>query len=272
MRRSASALLGALLVSASSVSAAPPAALDPPPKATDWASLAKLPDWSGTWIPDVANQNAQIASNPPPWKPEVAGQVAKLAAQEKAGHPKGLFVDCLPQGMPALMLKSHNAIEILFTPGRITLLGESDGNRLRRIHTDGRKHPEDPDPSFFGDSVGVWQGDTLVVDTVGVLPQTYVAVSEALGIPNDGDLHVTERIHLTGPDTLADDLTIEAPKILAGPWKTTRLFNRNRQRNFEILEGVCLQGKFTDGVDADGHAAFLPLEYQEGGAPLPPRK
>jgi hypothetical protein len=245
--------------------------INPPPKPADWSALAKLPDWSGSWIPDVLDQNAQITSNPPPWKPEVAAQVARLAADEKAGNPKGLFVDCLPHGMPALMLKSHNPIEILFTPGRVTLLGESDGNRLRRIFTDGRQHPEDPDPSFFGHSVGHWEGDTLVVDTVGVIPQTYVAVSEALGIPNDGDLHVVERLHLTGPDTLADELTIHAPKILSAPWKTTRVFNRSRKRDYEIVEGVCLQGKFTEGRDRDGHAAFIPAEFQAGGAPQPPK-
>lgn len=242
-----------------------------PPKPAEWAALAKLPDWSGTWIPDVLDQNGQITSNPPPWKPEVAAQVARLVADEKAGDPKGLFVDCLPHGMPALMLKSHNPVEFLFTPGRVTLLGESDGNRLRRIFTDGRAHPVDPDPSFFGHSIGRWEGDTLVIDTIGVLPQTYVAVSEAVGIPNDGGLHVVERLRLIGPDTLADELTIEAPKILAGPWKTTRLFKRSRKRDYEIVEGVCLQGKFTEGVDRDGHAAFVPAEFLTGGAPAPPK-
>ncbi|MBO9708885.1 MAG: hypothetical protein J7521_11790 [Caulobacter sp.] len=244
---------------------------DPASGPAAWAALAKLPDWSGTWIPDVLDQNAQIASNPPPWKPQVAAQVARLAADEKAGEPKGLFVDCLPHGMPALMLKSHNPVEFLFTPGRVTLLGESDGNRLRRIFTDGRAHSVDPDPSFFGHSIGHWEGDVLVVDTIGVLPQTYVAVSEAVGIPNDGDLHVVERLHLVAPDILADELTIEAPKILTGPWKTTRLFKRTRKRDYEIVEGVCLQGKFTEGTDRDGHAAFVPAEFLAGGAPAPPR-
>lgn len=238
---------------------------------SDWAALAALPDWSGTWIPDVADQSAQITGNPPPWLPAVAAQAARLAAEEKAGRPKGLFVDCLPHGMPALMLKSHNPIEFLFTPGRVTLLGESDGNRLRRIFTDGRGHSDDPDPTFFGESVGRWEGDTLVVDTLGVLPQTYIAVSEAVGIPNDGDLHVVERIHLTAPDVLADELTITAPKVLSAPWKTTRLFKRKRGAAFEITEGVCLQGKFRETTDSDGHAAFAPLEYQTGGAPAPPK-
>ena len=78
---------------------------------------------------------------------------------------------------------THNAMEILFTPGRITMLGEGDGNRMRRIYTDGRRHPEDPDLTIHGHSIGHWEGDTLVVDTVGIIPQGYIAVSEAVGVP-----------------------------------------------------------------------------------------
>ena len=71
--------------------------------------------------------------------------------------------------MPSWMLMTHNAMEILFTPGRITMLGEGDGNRMRRIYTDGRRHPEDPDLTIHGHSIGHWEGDTLVVDTVGII-------------------------------------------------------------------------------------------------------
>jgi hypothetical protein len=192
-----------------------------------------------------------------------------MQAEERAGKPRGLFVNCLPEGMPSWMLISHNALEILYSPGRVTLLGESDGNRLRRIYTDGRGHPADPDPSFHGDSIGHWEGDTLVVDTVGVLPQTLLAVSESVGVPNNGDLHVIERLHLAGPDTLHDDLEIGAPHVLSRPWKTTRIYYRQRARKYEIAEGECLQGMFTNGTDKDGNAVFVPVP-QENGNPKPP--
>jgi hypothetical protein len=254
----------ALLLATSVGRAAEPHEIDPAPTAADWAALAKLPDWSGVWTPGVKDQNAQITSNPPPWTPDVATQMADLAAQEKAGHPRGLFIDCLPEGMPSWMLISHNAVEILFTPGRVTLLGESDGSRLRRIYTDGRSHPADPDPSFHGNSIGHWDGETLVVDTVGVLPQSYLAVSEAVGIPNNGDLHVVERIHLAETDTLHDDLEITAPHVLTGPWKTTRIYYRQRAKKYEIIEGECLQGSFKDGVDAKDNAIFVPVPLVDG--------
>ena len=239
------------------------------PSAKDWADIAKLPDWSGVWVPDVADQNAQVASNPTPWTPEAKRKIDRMNADEAAGDPKGLFVDCLPEAMPSWMLINHNALEILFTPGRVTMLGESDGNRMRRIYTDGRGHPADPDPSFHGHSIGRWDGDALVVDTVGVLPEALIAVSEAAGVPNNGDLHVIERIHLAGPDTLHDDLQIIAPHVLSRPWTTTRIYYRRRGAQNDILEGVCLQGAYAERRTRDGDAVFEPLPHDKG-IPIPP--
>jgi hypothetical protein len=239
--------------------------INPPPTAQDWADLAKLPDWSGVWNPKISDQDAQIKTNPPPWTPKAAAQIEHMFAEEKAGRPPPIFVECLPEAMPSWMLVTHNAMEFLFTPGRVTILGESDGNRLRRIYTDGRPHPDDPDPTFHGHSVGHWEGDTLVVDTVGIRPQTYIAVSEAAGVPNNGDLHIIERIHLAAPDILHDDLEIIAPKVLTQPWKTTRIYFRQRARKFDIVEGVCLEGSFAEQMDKDGNAVFVPLPHQVGG-------
>lgn len=245
-----------------------PAVVNPAPIAADWANLAKLPDWSGIWTPDIADQNAQIRRNPTPWNPKASAVVARLNAEEAAGNPKGLFIDCFPEAMPSWMLISHNALEFMFTPGRVTLLGESDSNRIRRIYTDGRGHPEDPDLTFHGHSTGKWEGDTLVVDTVGILPQAYIAVSEAVGIPNNGDMHIVERIHLAGPDTMHVEMEITAPKVLTGPWKTTRIYYRQRKRAFDIGEAVCQQGFYRDGLDKDGYATFI-LVPQDNGNPVP---
>jgi hypothetical protein len=245
---------------------------NPPPQAGDWAALGKLPDWSGVWTPSMSDQNVRMKAAPPPWNPAAAAQIAKLVAAEKAGDPKGLFVNCLPESMPSWMLISHNAVEILFTPGRVTLLGESDGNRLRRIYTDGRGHPADPDPTFHGHSIGHWEGQTLVVDTVGVLPETYIASSEAIGLPNNGDMHIVEHIHLVGPDTLHDDVAITAPHVLTRTWKTTLILFRQRARKYDIVEGVCLQGNYSEGKDAAGNDVFVPAPQTEGGNVLPSDK
>ncbi len=242
--------------------------LNPPPTAKDWADLAKLPDWSGTWLPE--SYIVTTARHPAPWRPEVLKDVDALKALDAAGHPKGLYTNCLPEGMPSFIIMTVASSEFLFTPGRVTILNEFDGNRTRRIYTDGRGHPDDPDLTFNGHSIGHWEGDTLVVDTVGILPETYLPISQSVGIPNDGDAHVVERIHLVGPDHLVDELTIDAPHVLAAPWHVTRNFTRNRERRFDIQEGSCRQGDFIEGKDAQGHAAFLPINHDEDGAPLAP--
>jgi len=245
--------------------------INPAPTAKDWADLAKLPDWSGVWNPKITDQDAQAKTNQPQWIPAAAEKIKFQLAEERAGRPPPLFVNCLPEAMPSWMLVTHNAMEILFTPGRVTLLGESDGNRLRRIYTDGRPHPDDPDPTFHGHSIGHWEGQTLVVDTVGIVPQALIAISEAAGVPNNGDLHVIERIHLEGKDVLHDDIEIIAPKVLTKPWKTTRIFFRQRARKYDIVEGVCLEGYFAPRVDSEGNAVYVPVQHEVGGNRAPPK-
>jgi hypothetical protein len=262
------ALLLVVLLPAGAARAAGEPAINPRPSARAWAALAKLPDWSGVWTPYISDQDERIRTDPVPWQPKFAEQIAAMNAEEQAGRPRGLFIDCLPEGMPSWMLITHNAMEFAFTPGRVTILGEMDGNRLRRIYTDGRAHPRDPDPTFHGHSIGHWEGQTLVVDTIGVLPEVYIAVSEAVGIPNNGDLHIVERIHLAGPEILHDDLEIIAPRVLTAPWKTTRIYFRQRARKYDIVEGVCLQGSYAERQDEHGNAVFVPVPQADGN-PVP---
>ena len=221
-------------------------------------ALAELPDLSGVWIPDVRDQKRQETQNVPPWKPDILPQVQHMVAEEKAGRPFLVLSHCLPHGMPSWMLITHNAFELLTTPGRITMLGEVDGNRMRRIYMDGRPHPEDPDLTLHGHSIGYWDGEALVIDTTAIAPQAYIAISEAVGIPNNGDMHILERLHLAKPDVLHDDLEITAPKVLNTSWKTTRIFRRYPERHYEIIEGECAQEDLIPGKDQFGNDIFVP--------------
>jgi hypothetical protein len=223
------------------------------------------PDFSGVWLPDVKDQHRQESANMPPWKPEILAQIQHQITEEKAGRPFLVLSHCLPHGMPTWMLIPHNAMEVLVTPGRITMLGEGDGNRMRRIYTDGRQHPDDPDLTMHGHSIGHWEGDTLVVDTVAIMPQAFVAISEAAGIPNNGDMHIVERLHLAGTNVLHDDMEITAPKVLAATWKTTRIFRRYPDRHYEIVEGQCEQEDLRPGKDAHGNDVFVPAPQGEYG-------
>src|SRR4051812_1469083 len=235
----------------------------------EWSTLGRLPDWGGTWVPDRSDPKHPWGVGDPTWTPDAAKQIAELTAADKAGNPLNIYINCLPEGMPSFVIMTLNATEFLFTPGRVTILGEFDGNRLRRIYTDGRKHPADPDPTFNGHSIGHWEGETLVVDTIGILPQVFLPVGQAVALPNNGDLHIAERIHLTDPNSLLFELEITAPHVLAKPWKVKRLFKRQPDRTAEIVEASCRQGDFLEKTDEHGNAIFVPIPHQEGGAPLP---
>jgi hypothetical protein len=227
---------------------------------------AATPDFGGVWVPDVKDQRRQETENMPPWKPEALKQIQHMVAEEKAGRPFLVLSHCLPHGMPSWMLITHNAFEILMTPGRVTMLGEGDGNRMRRIYTDGRPHLEDPDLSLHGNSVGHWEGETLVVDTTAIAPQAFIAISEASGIPNNGDMHVVERIHLAKPDVLHDELEITAPKVLSATWKTTRIYQRYPERHYEIAEGECAQEELVPAKDQFGNDIFVSSPQNPDGS------
>ncbi len=90
---------------------------------------------------------------------------------------------------------------------------------VRRIYTDGRPLPKDPDPLWLGYSVGRWEGNTtFVVDTVGFNENTWL---DRLGVPHSDQLHVTERFHRVDGDHLQLDVTMQDPKALAKPWTGT---------------------------------------------------
>jgi hypothetical protein len=244
--------------------------LDPAPTAQDWVAISRLPDWSGYWIPDIHDEIVQETSNTPRWNAKVAKEMARSRADQDAGKPWGLFANCLPEGLPGGILVNHVGMEWVVAPGRVYMMGDGDGNKLRRIYTDGRGHSTDPNPTLYGESIGRWEGDTLVVDTTAILPQAILAINEAIGVPNDGGMHVVERIHLTGPNEMHDDMTITAPKILTRPWITTRIYTRDRRRLTEIREAICVQGTLLkESTDKDGHASWAPVDYERSdGTPV----
>ncbi len=142
------------LALASTGAAEPPKpVLNPAPSARDWADLAKLPEWSGVWVPDRKHPAFRFGSVRPTFTPAAAVYIAAQEALVRAGTPNNIYINCLPEGMPSNVLMARSGSEFLFTPGRVTILGENDGSRLRRIYTDGRPHPDDPDLTFNGHSI-----------------------------------------------------------------------------------------------------------------------
>jgi len=109
----------------------------------------------------------------------------------------------------------------------------------RAIPTDGRTHPENLPPSFMGDSVGKWEGDTFVIDTIGLNDRTWL---DTAGHQHTDNLHVIERMRRT-PDTILYEYTIDDPKMYAQPWKQERVLRPLKAVHGmpELIEYVCTE-------------------------------
>jgi hypothetical protein len=125
-------------------------------------------------------------------------------------------------------------MEIFQVPGRVIMLFEFD-HHIRQIYTDGRGHNKDLPTAWMGDSIGKWEGDTLVVDTTNFNDKTWL---DRGGHPHSEQLHLIERIHRSDPDLLQIDITIEDPVAYTKPWTAQETFQLRPKWN--IMELVCL--------------------------------
>ena len=170
----------------------------------------------------------------PPYNAEYQARYDKTTADLRAGVKlKDGSARCLPQGMPRMMVIGY-PIDVIVQPKRVVMLFEPGAQR-RMIFTDGRKHtnPADIDPTYSGESIGHWEGDTLVVDTVGIREDLLFDYSFA---PHSDALHIIERIRRVG-DTLEDQMTLEDPKAFTRPWQIKRTYRL--QPTWDLKEYVC---------------------------------
>jgi hypothetical protein len=229
------------------------AAPAPGSQGESWDSIGRLPDWGGVWELDWRsfNGSSAVGEKPPRLTPEYAQRLARFEAAQKQGAPQqAQTANCVPPGMPAIMAQPF-PIEFLFTPGKVTVVIEAYG-QTRRIFTDGRSQPADPDLTFQGHSVGRWEGDTLVADTVAILPGTHIAP----GVDHSDQLRIEERIRRVADDTLEIRMTLHDAEALLEPLTLVR--NYKRHRDWDIKEYVCTQNN-RDGADAQGRG-FVNLD------------
>ena len=140
-------------------------------------------------------------------------------------------LNCLPDGVPHGDLLPE-PFKIMHTPGVIVMLYEVE-TTFRQIFMDGRKLPADMSPTWQGYSVGRWDGDTLVVDTVGIKE----SVPSYNLLPHSDRMRITERIHLVAADVLHDQITIDDPVVLEKPFTYT--LGYRRLPNYKMVEFVC---------------------------------
>ena len=218
-------------------------------------AFAKLPDWSGLWEFDIwvdeldgqemgprGMQRARIyagelqATFTPAWQAKL-DQLKKTAKADEAtdaNNPPafeefGRLGGCgWTPGFPATMLPG--TYEWRVTPEETTLI--SLLGSVRHIYTDGRAHPSKDElwPMSQGDSIGHWEGDTLVVDTVSIRSPVYLpGLARGSGlpvIPMSSELHTVERIHMLNHDQMQIEFTVEDPIALAKPVHVTFIWNR----------------------------------------------
>jgi hypothetical protein len=141
-------------------------------------------------------------------------------------------LDCFPPGMPLILLVPF-PMEIIQAPDRVIMYFEF-GNNVRQIYIDGRAHPKDPMPTYMGHSVGKWEGDTLIVDTIGLTEKSWL---DRAGHPHTDALRIVERIRRVDHDTLQFDLTFDDPKAYIRPWTGQKRFKL--VPGGEIMEYVC---------------------------------
>ena len=214
------------------------------PTAADWSALAKLPDFTGVW---EATRSAGAAGAAPSRPSLTPAAEAKRKAFLAAPPEDSETANCLPPGMPGIMGQPY-PIEFLFTPGKVTIVIEAY-TQVRHIYTDGRPLPEDPDLEFHGTSVGRWEGDTLVVETVGFSPLTQIE----RGVPHGGNMKIVERFRLADPDTMSIQTTITDPDVLTAPYTSSR--NLGRHRGWTIAEYICEENN-RNFVDESGKAGI----------------
>ena len=204
--------------------ATPPKAAGPAPKAADGH-----PDLSGVWWPGRDLQIRPLGSEPPaapvaggPRRPSFAGlyQPWALEKAKSLGDKDDPSLRCVPTAFGTLnasLLDVGFVGQIVQTPKFVVFLTETY-HGFRIIPVDGRPHRDDVAPSYKGDEIGRWEGDTLVIDRVNFIATTWMSAEGVVSFHSDA-LHIVERYRRTDADTLVVDATIEDPKVLTKPWQ-----------------------------------------------------
>ncbi len=195
-------------------------------------------DLSGVWGRIGRETSRTFSREEPPMTPWGEERFKAASAGVVDGHldrrdeADPVLTQCAPPGLPRIFIIPPRPFEIIQIPGRVLMLFEWD-HWVRQIWMDGREHPEDPDPSWMGHAVGWWEGDTLVVDTVGFNDKTWL---DQAGHPHSEQLHLVERWRRVDQEILEVQLMFDDPKTYTKPWAGKRLFDL--KPTWEIQEEV----------------------------------
>ena len=235
----------------------------PPPADPRVEQFAQLPNWNGVWVADGLEPGIDGFSmaRPPrfmfmaddiPWNDESRSKLqAAIAA-----NPEGQVAPAAGWGYP-LMMDGPPPLQFVLTPEETLIFNTY--RDLRHVYTDGRPHPLEQDrwPTTWGDSIGHWEDDTLVIDTVSVRePDKYFGIMA----PLSDQAHYMERLRLVSPDRIEGEMTIEDPVTLTRPWVVKLTYKRA-----EGFDRLIHDSFFNDRTGFDGD--FYTIK-PEAGAPI----
>jgi hypothetical protein len=212
------------------------------------------PDMSGVWnqpyVPDMSKDGrGQQGEHELPFTP--LGLARWKAYDASQGDYTG---NCLPFGL-LRDINSPHPMQIVQNDNYIAFLFEQN-TWFHVVPTDGRSHPKDPDPTWEGNSVGHWENDTLVIDTIGFNDKTRM---DTIGHPHSDKLHTIEKLRRIDAGHIAYEITIDDPVIYSRTWKNDRTFVL--RPDWEIMEYSCEEN---NKDITDGH-----IKPFNGGNPLP---
>jgi hypothetical protein len=198
-------------------------------------AIPRMPDgkpnlngiWEHPYVPDVTKDGKdQKGAGPLPFTPEGADNFKNydVSKFDYTGH-------CLPFGLMRSMNVGGYPIQIIQYDKYLALLFEQ--NTWFHVVALGREHPKNFDPTWFGDSIGKWDGDTLVIDTIGFNGKSWIDES---GLPTTEKLHVIERIKRVDAGHLEIEHTVDDPGAYTAPWKFT---THPRLLKGELMEYIC---------------------------------
>jgi hypothetical protein len=186
-------------------------------------------DLTGVWL-----QTGGGKFGPYPFTPPYQAIADKRKEMTKAGNPyQPAGSSCLPRGLVGMLTTGAYPIEIYQTPKEVMIIKENGG--VHRIHL-GRKHQDADDltPLFFGDTIGHWEGDVLVADSISLGATDNIDGQN----PHSDVMHVVQRYHRTGPKTLEVEVTVDDAKAFTHAVSTKATFTL--QPDYEMQEYYCV--------------------------------
>ena len=268
---------------------------DPPRLVQYAAKIAQQPDMTGTWtamVPKGAGNGptfdpAHTVYPPPlphgeasfgplpgtyiagiPYNAKYQKKYQELIKETTEGKSRDTFPACVPYGIPRMIGDSPTPFDIVQTPD-VMIWYDNYGRTERRVFLNMRGHRVEADPetggtgpSLSGDSIGHWEGNSLVIDTVNMRAGYF----DETPAPYSDQLHMVERVRLIAVDILEDRMTFTDPVTMTKPWIVTRYFRRRpgKRRYLELNDRPCVPNV---RIDKNGfQVAILPSELDDATA------